>query len=193
MWRLLNDPSIPAWINAVTVVVLAAITGWYAIHAKRQAGAAEAQAKAAESQAQAAFKQADIAERQLAILQAQIQEQVGIASANLKASVEELKQRADSWSVRMNAWGQLTTLEGTDILPPEWSVVIEHARKVSPALFQQLLDLRAASRDVSLMIDQFSSTNQSYRKDSTATVIKGKLAAISAGCSAALASLSGAQ
>jgi hypothetical protein len=68
---------LPSWINAVTVVVLAVITWWYAKSTKRQANAAE-------SQANAAIKPAEAAEKQMAMLHAQIQEQAGIATATLK-------------------------------------------------------------------------------------------------------------
>jgi len=192
----MHDPSVPAWINAVTVVVLAGITWWYASNAKRQADAAESQAAAAtkqadaaESQARAALKQAEAAERQLTILQAQIEERVGIASEKLKANIKELQQAANSWSQRMVSWGQLTAQSGTDILPKEWSIVIEHARNMSPDLYRELLALGASCRDVCRLIDEFSSTRENNRNGAVANAISGKLAAISDGCRSTLSKL----
>src|SRR5215469_8666063 len=110
LFLLVLDASvIPAWINAVTVVVLATITGLYAKSAHRQARAAEEQAKAATKQAEAAIKQAETAERHVAMLQAQIREQAGIAQATLKESIREVGQNAIHWLERMEKWGQLST------------------------------------------------------------------------------------
>ena len=129
------NPSVPSWINAVTVVVLAIITWRYAKSAKRQA-------EAAESQAKAATKQAEAAERHLAILQSQIQEQAGTAQAMLKENVAELGQTANHWFQRVMLWGQLTPQGGVDLLPSESAVSLEHARRISPDLCQELLTLQ---------------------------------------------------
>jgi hypothetical protein len=175
MRQLLRDPSIPAWVNAITVVVLAGITWWYARISKRQA-------KAAESQARAALKQAEVAERQLTILQSQIQEQAGIAAARLKENVAELQQATAHWFNRMKVWGQLTPQNGIDLLPVDWSVSIEHARRISPEMYQELLSLQRSSRHAALLIDQFSSKPSLYRPEAEAEEIKKLLSEIMDRC-----------
>jgi len=167
--------SIPSWVNAVTVVVLALITWRYAKSAKRQA-------EAAESQARAATKQAEAAERQLAILQSQIQEQAGVALATLRENVAELGQTANHWFQRLILWGQLTPQSGVDLLPSEWAVSLEHARRISPDLFQELLALQRSSKRASLMIDQFTAKASTYRSDTEANQIKDLLVQITKGC-----------
>ena len=178
MRQLLRDPSIPVWVNALTVIVLAAITWWYARNANRQADAAESQAKAA-------IKQAEVGERQLAILQAQVQEQAGIAAARLKENIAELHQAATHWLERMRAWGQLTEQKTElDLLPTDWSASIEHARKVSPEMYRELLTLQRASRNVGLLMGQFSSRAPSYRRENEVAEINKQLSWIIERCEA---------
>jgi hypothetical protein len=172
------NPSIPSWINAATVVVLAIITWHYAKSAKRQADAAEAQAKAA-------TKQAEAAERQLTVLQSQIQEQAGMALATLKENVAELGRTANHWFQQMILWGQLTPHTGVDLLPSGWAVSLEHARRISPDLYQELLALQRLSKKVALMIDQFTAKPGDCRNDTEANQIKELLMQIVKGCEAA--------
>jgi hypothetical protein len=82
-----------------------------------------------------------------------------------------------------------TPQSGTSILPQEWSVEIEHARSKSPELFEELLAVRRACIDVSLMIDQFSSTRETYRNDSVAKTIQNNLSDICERCRAILTKL----
>jgi len=175
MSLLTLDPTIPSWVNAVTVVVLAFITWRYARSAKKQADASESQAKAA-------MKQAEAAERHLAILQSQIQEQAGRALATLKENIAELKQAADHWSESMYSWGQLTAQTGADLLPSEWLASLEHARRISTDLYQDLMTLQRLSRKVSLSINQFSAKAATYRSQAEAEEIKKVLLEISNRC-----------
>lgn len=175
MSSFLPDPSIPSWINAVTVVALAVITWSYARSAKKQA-------KAAESQAQAAVKQADAAERQLAILQAQIESRAGTALATLRTNIAELREATYHWFGQMAFWGQLGSPGGVDLLPSEWSFSLEHARKISPELLQELMTLQTSSRSVSRRIEQFTAKKVDYRTDPEAGQIKQSLAEIMRVC-----------
>jgi hypothetical protein len=179
----LHDPSIPAWINALTVVVLAAITWWYARIAKRQADAAESQAKAA-------LKQAEVAERQLDILQSQIQEQAGTALATMKENIAELQQTANHWFQRVQLWGQLTPQSGVELLPAGWHVSLEYARKIAPQLYEELVTLQRSSKKASMMIEQFTSKAATYRSDTEANQIKDLVVQIMKGSEAASAKLS---
>lgn len=172
------DPTIPSWVNAVTVVVLALITWRYARNAKRQADASESQAKAA-------MKQAEAAERHLAILQSQIEEQAGRALATLKENIAELKEAADHWFERMLSWGQLTPQTAIDLLPGEWPTSLEHARRMSANLYQDLMTLQRSSRRVSLLINQLSTKAANYRSQAEVEEIKKLLLEISNGCVAA--------
>jgi hypothetical protein len=175
MPSFLSDPSLPSWINALTVAALAIVIWSYARSAKRQANAAESQAKAA-------IKQANAAERQLAILQAQIESQAGAALTTLKANVTELREAASDWYGQMSFWGRLGPQSGVDLLPAEWTFSVEHARKVSPELFQELLSLQRSSRSVSRRIEQFTSTQNTFRTDVEANTIKGLLNEIRLTC-----------
>lgn len=147
--------------------------------------------EAAESQAKAAVKQAEVAERNLAILQSEIQERSGTALAKLKENVSELNQTANHWFQRMSLWGQLTPQSGIDLLPSEWSVSIEHARRISPELGQELLEIQRSSRKIALLIEQFCSKAATYRRNSEADEIKGMLAEITRRCPVIAAKLSG--
>jgi hypothetical protein len=174
MWVLTN-PSLPSWINAITVVVLAIITFFYARSAKRQAEAAEAQARAS-------TKQADVAERQLAILQSQIAEQAGTALAVLKENVGELRQTANHWFQTMTLWGQLTPHPGIDILPTRWLASVEYARRLSPELYGQLVEIQKLSKKASLDIDQFTGKTSGNRSETEASQIKQLLIQIVNAC-----------
>ncbi len=168
---------LPSRINAVTVVVLAVITWWYAKSTKRQANAAE-------SQANAAIKQAEAAEKQMAMLHAQIQEQAGIAKATLKESVKELSAAVSHWRERLRLWGQLGEQREVDLLPAQWASSLEHARKTSTALYEKLADLQRSSKKFSRLLDQFSSKAANYRADREAEEIKQLLSEIATGCDA---------
>jgi hypothetical protein len=181
---LLDPSSVSSWINAVTVVVLAIVTWRYAKSAKRQA-------EAAESQARAAAKQAEVAERQLAILQSELEQQAGVALARLKEDIAELGQIANHWFQQMTIWNLLTPHPGVDLLPAGWGVSLEHARRMSRELHEELLVLQRSSRKVSLMIDQFSGRMNAYRSDTEANEIKGLLMQIVRGCEAASKKLIG--
>lgn len=174
--------NIPAWINAVTVVVLAGITWWYARSAKRQADAAMAQAKAAESQARAATKQADVAERTLTMLQSQIEEQAGASLARLKENVGELRQAAEHWSAQFARWGAIRSVDEVVLLPESWPLSLEYAHRNSPDLYRELLQLQEMSKACSLQIIAFMGTNATYRRDREAAEIKALLLNIRQRC-----------
>jgi hypothetical protein len=173
---------LPSWINAVTVVVLAGITWWYAKSAKRQANAAD-------SQARAAIKQAEAAEKQMAMLHAQIQEQAGIATATLRESVKELYDAVSHWVDRMKLWGQLTQQRDVDLLPAQWSSSLEHARKISPALYEKLAGIQRSSKKFSRLLDQFSSKAPSFRPEREVQELNQLLLEIGTGCDKASAML----
>ena len=170
--------SVPAWVNAVTVVVLAVITWRYARSAKRQAAASEQQAKAA-------TKQAAAAERQISILQSQIEQQAGFALATLKECISELQQTANDWAQRMILWGQLTPQAGISILPDGWAVSLEHARCMAPDLYQELLTIQRLSKQASRSIDEFTTKAAAYRGASEPDQIQVLLVQIQNGCEAA--------
>jgi len=133
------------------VVILAAITAWYAWSANRQASAAESQAKAAS-------KQAEAAERTLAHLQSQIDEQTSIALATLLGSVTELREAAAHWHQQIIRPMPLDETIEVNLLPPQWVASLERARKISPVLFERLQSLQRSSRDVSRSIRQYCAT-----------------------------------
>jgi hypothetical protein len=177
MLLLTLGASAPAWINAATVVALAVITWRYARSAKRQA-------EAAESQARAASKQAEAAEHHLAILQSQIQEQAATALATLRENLAELKGAANYWFLWMRQWGQPAQRSQVDLLPTEWAVSLEHARRTSPTLHEELLAVQRTSREASRLMDQFFAKDLSYRSETDAKGIRELLARIMADCDA---------
>jgi hypothetical protein len=166
------------------VVVLVIITAWYARSAKRQATAAE-------SQAQAATRQAQVAERNLALLEAQIQSRAGAALATMQASIAELRKTALHWIEQMRQWGVLTAPTGSDLLPIEWTVSLENARAISPALHHELLALQGLTRETMLLIDRFAAKDATYRRENEATRIRECLLAVVEACTKISAKLEG--
>ena len=57
----------------------------------------------------------------------------------------------------MDNWDQLTPQPGLELLPDQWGVALEYARKTSGELYKQLRDLQLAAKEVSRRIDQFTS------------------------------------
>jgi len=113
--------------NAVTVVLLAAITFWYAKSAKRQAEAARQQASAAQQQATAASAT-------LATLRQQMEDTAEIGKTVMVASIDSTLRRIEEWEPP----GKLATAANQGALPysiawvPANEVyVIESARRVS--------------------------------------------------------------
>ena len=170
--------SIPAWVNAVTVVILAVITWRYAVSTKRQAAAAE-------EQATAATKQAAAAERQTSILQSQIEQQAGFALATLKECISELQQTANDWAKRMTLWGQVQPQAGISILPDGWAVSLEHTRRMAPDLYRELLTIQRLSKQAARSIDEFTTKPTAYREGSEPDQIQALLLQIQSGCEAA--------
>ncbi len=178
VWLLILNSAIPSWISAVTIVVLAIITWWYAKSAKRQANAAE-------SQASAATKQAEAAERTLTFLQSQIEDQAGTAITALQANVVDLKEWANHWYQRMMQGVSLTEESEADRLPNEWAVPLERARRrISPALYQELQSLQRSNAEVSRLINQFCATERNHRQDAELKRIRELLAGIMSRCDA---------
>lgn len=162
-------------INAFIVLVLAAITGWYAWSAKRQA-------KAAEKQAESARKQAEFAERTLTFFQTQTEEQTRIAIAMLVGSVAELMGAANYWHGRLIQYGSVTKIENVRLLPSEWAVSLERAKEIPPSLYQELQNLQRLSRDISRSIEQFSATDLTYRSTAQTREIQQRLAQLIRDC-----------
>ncbi len=160
--------AVPSWINAVTVVVLAVITWWYARSAKRQANAASKQAKAAELT--------------LAHLQSEIEEHKLIGIAMLVGSVLELKAAVDHWHERMTRWGAIAETVNASILPNEWAISLERAKQIPLSLYQELQNLQRSSRAVSRGIEQFTAMAVAYRGQMQADEIKKQLAKLSNDC-----------
>jgi hypothetical protein len=190
VWNFLHSPLTPQWINVLIVAVLAVITLWYARSAKHQADAAEAQAKAATKQAEAATKQAEVAERTLSIMQAHIQEQAGVGMSALKQSIADLQQAAKHWGERFVAWGGLTRGNKIDLLPAQWSVSMEHARRLSAQdLYQDLTGLQRFTRQTELNINAFLEAQPAYRDMYKAGEIQRNLSEIDRTCQALLSKL----
>jgi hypothetical protein len=72
-------------------------------------------------------------------------------------SLTELEATARHWDSRLDNWGQLTPQPGLELLPDQWGVALEYARKTSGELYKQLHDLQLAANEVSQRIDHFTS------------------------------------
>jgi hypothetical protein len=182
VWNFLHSPLSPQWINVLIVAVLAEITRRYAKSTKRQADAAEAQAKAASQQAQAAMRQAEVAEHTLSIMQAQIQEQAGVAVAVLKQSIADLQLAAKHWRERFVHWGSLTSNK-IELLPAQWSVAMEHARRLSAQdLYPDLTGLQSFTKQTELNIDALLEAQPANRDTFKAGEIQRNLEQIDRTC-----------
>ena len=133
--------AIASVVNAVTVVVLAAVTYWYARSAKRQAAASEAQALAANAQAIASQQQASAAQQQataayqsLLALRHQLDDAAEIGRAMVETRIVSTLRRIDEWE----SPGRLETMATEGRLPSNFTLVpadetylIESARRIS--------------------------------------------------------------
>ena len=102
-------------------------------------------------------KQTDAAEAQLAILRRQIKDAEDTGRSAVEVSLTELEATARHWDSRLDNWGQLTPQPGLELLPDQWGVALEYARKTSGELYKQLHDLQLAANEVSQRIDHFTS------------------------------------
>src|SRR5208283_5216169 len=87
--------AVASVVNAFTVVLLAAITFWYAKSAKRQAEAARQQASAAQQQATAASAT-------LATLRQQMEDTAEIGKTVMVASIDSTLRRIEEWDRQEN-------------------------------------------------------------------------------------------
>lgn len=161
--------------NAFIVLVLAAITWWYAKSAKRQA-------ESSDKQAEAASKQADFAKRTLEFFQKQTEEQSRIATLTLVGCVLELKDSASHWHNRMTGWAMTITETTVQLLPSEWAISLERAKDIPPPLYQQLQKLQKSSRAICRSIEQFSTIPANYQRQTQADEIMASLASLINDC-----------
>ena len=182
---MLNPHDTPEWllnwaqvINAAAVVILVLVTAYYAYETRETRRAADRQAEAARKQAQAS-------QDTLAFLQAQIDEQAATALATLQQSVRELRQTAALWHQRMGQSGTLGQWGEIGLLPPEWSLSMERARRIAPGIFNDLQNLQRTSIALSGRIVHFINKIQSYPSSDEATAIRQSLSELIQDCDTA--------
>ncbi|MGA9645448.1 MAG: hypothetical protein WBQ76_05955, partial [Candidatus Korobacteraceae bacterium] len=110
--KLESWTAIASVVNAVTVVVLAVITFWYARSAKRQAAASESQAGAARQQATAAFQT-------LATLRQQMDDTAEIGRTRVATRIASTLRRIEEWE----SPGRLETAARQGALPDSFTLV----------------------------------------------------------------------
>lgn len=151
--------AVASVVNAVTVVVLAAITYWYARSANRQAAASElqtaaanAQAKAAQAQARAATEQATAAFQTLATLREQMDDAGQVGKAAVETRIVTTLRRIEEWESpgRLEtAANQGALAHNFSLIPADEPYLIESARRVSREFALRLTEafdhLRSAS------------------------------------------------
>lgn len=140
--------AIASVVNAVTVVVLAIITAWYAFSAKRQANAAENQAKAAtvqaeaaKSQSLAAHSQATAALETIAALREETFNQRATARQVVLHSIQTAISNIEYWEGQgtLESRAQQRAFPQTiALLPSNQSYALDSARMLSHDLASQL-------------------------------------------------------
>src|SRR5215472_17327574 len=139
--------TIAAVVNSLSVVILVAVTAYYA---KKTADILEESRKAriaSESQALAA-------QHSLDLLRAQLVDQLGIGRAVIESAIESAMSAISYWKQR-----PLTNVSKGPGLPPSGNLVpanalaaVEHARRFSPQAAQELSsafdDLRSAVSEI---------------------------------------------
>lgn len=182
---MLDPHDTPEWllnwaqvINAAAVVILVLVTAYYAYETRETRRAADRQAEAARKQAQAS-------QDTLAFLQAQIDEQAATALATLQQSVRELRQTAALWHQRMGQSGTLGQWGEIGLLPPEWSLSMERARRIAPGIFNDLQILQRTSIAVSGRIVHFINKIHSYPSSDEAAAIRESLSELIQDCDTA--------
>lgn len=180
--------NIESWINAAqlvnaaSIVVLVAVTWYYATTTHRILEESEKLRKATEEQAQAVGKQAEYAEQTLKFFQRQVEDQTRIAMMTLVGSVLELKQSADYWNGRMASYGSIREITNLRLLPNEWAASLERTKGITSGLYQELQNLQRSSRAISRTIEQFSATDLTFRSNIQAQEIQKELTKLSGDC-----------
>ena len=130
-------------VNAVTVVVLAFITGSYAKSAHRQAIAAESlvgvaqaqqkaaefQAKAAQEQSHASSAQASAARQSIEFAWQQSQESKAIARSVVAAATQTAMKEVEYWQ-NVDDMAIIACLPPIQLVPANRTEILEHARRI---------------------------------------------------------------
>jgi hypothetical protein len=150
--------SIVEWINAVSVIVLVAVTGYYAWTTRNILKESEKMRKAAEKQAIAADAQASVANATLAHLRHQVEELQGLGKSTVRTTVDSVISSIEDWR-KLDIRENLVTAEAfpspAGLVPENASIALEHARRISEdcvsALTSAFDDLRAAQNQIEIL------------------------------------------
>jgi hypothetical protein len=109
--------QIVEWINAVSVVVLVAVTAYYALVTRKILAESEQARTAAEKQALSGERQASVAFATLHHLQQQVEELQGLGQLIVRTTVDSVVRSIEEWKTS-RAVGHLARRRGYPSPPP---------------------------------------------------------------------------
>jgi hypothetical protein len=146
------------WINAISVVVLVGVTGYYAWTTRSILRESEKMRQAAEKQAIAANAQASAAFATLEHLRQQVEDLHGLGKSIVLTTVDSVIRSIDDWKkrdIRGNFAIAESFPEPTDLVPENSPNVLVHARGVSEKCVTLLTsafdDLRSAKGQIEIL------------------------------------------
>jgi hypothetical protein len=146
------------WVNAISVVVLVAVTAYYAWttrkilrESEKMRKVAEKQAASAESQASAAFATLDHLRQQVADLQ-------GLGKSIVRTAIDSVVRSIEDWK-KLDIKSNFVIAESfpppTGLIPEDAQTVLEHARRISENCVMLLTsafdDLRTAQSEIEIL------------------------------------------
>lgn len=145
-------------VNAVSVVILVGVTGYYAWTTRKILDESAKMRRAAEQQAASAMSQAAAAKGSLTILQQQIEELVGLGESVIKTTIDTAVRGIEDWK-KLDIKNNLATAElfpsPHGLVPDSAQAAIEHARRVSEECVDLLVgafaDLRSAQKHIEML------------------------------------------
>jgi hypothetical protein len=147
------------WINAISVLVLVGVTGYYAWTTKKILSESEKMRKAAEKQAVSAASQASAASATLHHLREQLEDFQGLGISIVRTNIDSLIRGIDQWKkldIKSNFAVAASFPPPAGLIPANISSVLEHARKISEGCVDVLTsaidDLRAAQNQIEILI-----------------------------------------
>jgi hypothetical protein len=147
--------SLVEWVNAISVVVLVAVTAYYAWTTRRILRESEKMRKAAEKQAAAASAQASAAFDTLYHLRQQVEELQGLGKSIVRAAIDSAVSAIENWrrfDIRNNFAIAEAFPPSDGLVPGNAQAVLEHARRISEDCFALLSgafdDLRMAHNEI---------------------------------------------